>query len=380
MSNRLQVNGVLVSILEGLGDSCLLIDDVGKVIYANQKTSLLFPFAKSLRHLKLMDLLPDARILSLVDQARETGKTLECDFLVQLAGERRMEDRYLAVNIAPIQLGKSTRHYLRMLIRDETERHATEQVRKDFVANASHELRTPLSIINGYLENLVDGVVEDPQQMRKCLLTMRKHGERIARIIEDMLTLSKFESAQNDHGLLQLRRSKFNCSECVEDVLERLQPMIDVKQAKVTVEIAEDADQIAGDRFYWDQIFFNLVENALKENAEGVVIRVCGLRYGQQVILQVKDNGVGIPREDLPFVFKRFYRVAKHHSQQIKGTGLGLSIVRRAIESHGGTISVDSIPGIETSFNIELPDLEALTQAEYPNENQPVISSQPVMG
>ena len=117
------------------------------------------------------------------------------------------------------------------------------------------------------------------------------------------------------------------------------------------------ADQIRGDRFYWDQILFNLIENALKENKPGnLVISVTMERDGAASVIRIADNGIGIPRADLPFIFKLFYRVAKHHSQKIKGTGLGLSIVRRAVEAHGGTIGVDSTLGLETVFTIRLPD------------------------
>ena len=364
MKSRLQINDALISILEGLSDACLLLDDAGQIIFANGKTRGIFPLPESLKNLPLIKVIKEPRILAMVQAAQSRPEGMEREFLVQIARDRRVEDRFLAVNAAPIELGKNNPPYTRVLIRDQTERHATDQVRKDFVANASHELRTPLSIINGYLENLVDGVVDDPVQVRKCLQTMRKHGERIARIVEDMLTLSKFETAHDEVGPHQLRRAKFSCTECAGDVLERLHPFIESKEAEVTMEIAPEADTIAGDRFYWDQIFFNLVENALKENAPGVVIHICGRRDGQQILLQIKDNGVGIPREDLPFIFKRFYRVAKHHSQQIKGTGLGLSIVRRAVESHGGSISVDSSPGIETSFNILLPDVELLPEVD----------------
>lgn len=356
MKAQVQVNGVIVSILEGLGDACLLLDDAGRIIFANEKTRALFTLRRVIRNIRLTEIINDARILALVHEVEESGEPTEREFLVKLKRGRRMEERYLAVNVAPIRLDKSNQPYLRILLRDQTERHATDQVRKDFVANASHELRTPLSIINGYLENLVDGVIDDDAMVRKCLLTMRKHGERIARIVEDMLTLSKFESEVDEVGARSLRQTKFSCRECVYDVLERLQPLIESKMAVVKVEIDSAADALAGDRFYWDQIFFNLIENALKENAPGISITLLGQRDGDKITLTVSDNGVGIPAEDIPFVFKRFYRVAKHHSQQVKGTGLGLSIVRRAVEAHGGSISVHSIPGQITSFIIVMPD------------------------
>ena len=263
--------------------------------------------------------------------------------------------------------GQDGPNHLRVVIRDETDRHETEQIRKDFVANASHELRTPLSIINGYLENLLDGVIDDPVMTTKSLQTMRKHGERIARIVEDMLTLSKFESA-SEGGVAALRQASFSCRECLEDVVDRLGPMIEEKRARVEFMFpAEGEDLIEADRFYWDQIFFNLIENALKENrSDGkLVLTLSFMRTQGEAVIRIRDNGVGIPRADLPFIFKRFYRVAKHHSQTIKGTGLGLSIVRRAVESHGGSIAVDSTLGVETAFTIRLPDLTGAARAAW---------------
>ena len=353
------MNGVIASILEGLGDACLLLDDAMRVVYANHQAKETFNMPQQSRHLRLVDVIPEPMVIALVQKAQSSGKTLEREFLVPVTAGAGTEERYLSINVSPIQLRKAGPPYLRMLLRDQTERHATEQVRKDFVANASHELRTPLSIINGYLENLEDGLVDDAEQMRRCLQTMRKHGERIARIVEDMLTLSKFESATDGSAPENLRGQNFSVRECTQDVLERLQPMLESKQANILVTIAPDAEIIAADRFYWDQILFNLIENALKENEPGIHVEISSKREGTTVIIAVSDNGIGIPQEDLPFVFKRFYRVAKHHSSAVKGTGLGLSIVRRAVEAHGGTITVQSTLDHGATFIIRLPDAEA---------------------
>ena len=148
----------------------------------------------------------------------------------------------------------------------------------------------------------------------------------------------------------------------MEDVVDRLGPLIEEKKARVELSFpGAGADMLDGDRFYWDQIFFNLIENALKENqADGKLVLSAGMTREprtREAVIRIRDNGVGIPRADLPFIFKRFYRVAKHHSQKIKGTGLGLSIVRRAVEAHGGAISVDSTLGVETVFTIRLPEM-----------------------
>ncbi len=361
-----QRNDVLESVLEGLGDSCLLVNDKQEIVFANHETHDLFRTSATLNGRPLAELVQNQPMLAFISRVAQGKRWQEEEFRFGLLREGGLEERYLVVSAAPVRLfGQDGPDHLRVVIRDETDRHETEQIRKDFVANASHELRTPLSIINGYLENLLDGVIDDPAMTVKSLQTMQKHGERIARIVEDMLTLSKFESA-SEGGPASLRQSSFSCRECLEDVVDRLGPKIEEKKARVEFHFPSDgSDVIAADRFYWDQIFFNLIENALKENqSDGKLVLTLGFtRTATGAIMRIQDNGVGIPRADLPFIFKRFYRVAKHHSQTIKGTGLGLSIVRRAIESHGGTISVDSTLGVETIFTIRLPDL---TESEQP--------------
>lgn len=350
---------LLESIFAGIGDACLLVNPEGEVLFANEGASELFGLSLSLQGRRLSQIIPDERVTHFVARTFEGGAgALEDQFIVTVHPRGRKEERYLVVNAAQVHTNEGEPRQVRVVFRDETRQQETETIRRDFVANASHELRTPLSIINGYLENLLDGVIDDPAMSRKSLLTMQKHGERLARLVEDMLTISKLESA-GDHTPAALRQQTFSCRECVESVLERLLPMFEQKKARQVLDMPPESD-LAGDRFYWDQIFFNLIENALKENADDgrLVITVQMERQAGVAVIRVRDNGVGIPHEHLPFVFKRFYRVAKDHSQQkIKGTGLGLSIVKRAVEAHGGQIMVESSPGFRTEFQITLPDL-----------------------
>jgi signal transduction histidine kinase len=226
-----------------------------------------------------------------------------------------------------------------------------EQIRKDFVANASHELRTPLTLINGYVETLQSGVLKDQTSIQRCYEVMEKHGKRIVRIIEDMLTISRLES-----GNSALNIETFTARSCVQDALDQLSPLLQERGASIELDLPADGGQMRGDRFYWDQVFTNLIENSLKENPNpGLIIKISGKWFTDHCLLSVSDNGIGIAAHDLPFVFKRFYRGHKHHSPQIKGTGLGLSIVRRAIEAHGGTIDLTSTPGVETTFSMRVP-------------------------
>jgi len=235
-----------------------------------------------------------------------------------------------------------------------TDEQQLEQVRKDFVANASHELRSPLAIINGYLENLLDDdMILNPETARRFLIIMRTHVERISRIVEDMLVISRLESGEAN----AIKIEPFLFHSCIKDILERLESDIRKQHAKMIVTMPDPGLVMHGDRFYWTQVLFNLVENALKQNPQGGLRVEIGCEpVDENIRIWVADNGVGIPSDDLPHIFLRFFRVEKHHSQQeIKGTGLGLSIVKRAVEAHGGTIDVVSDPGRETRFIITVP-------------------------
>jgi signal transduction histidine kinase len=238
-----------------------------------------------------------------------------------------------------------------MLFHDVTDNIVTERIRRDFIRNASHELRTPLSLILGYIETLKSGIVRGAQALDRSLDVMDKHGRRMARLIEDMLTLSRFEGDDP-----QFVRERFLVHSCVADVLEHLSPLIASRKALVSNHLPAHDGFIVGDRYYWDQIFTNLIENAVKGNSEpGLRVAISGKWADGQCSLIVRDNGVGIPPEDVPFVFKRFYRCARARAENGRGTGLGLSIVKRAVEAHGGTVSLTSTPGRCTSFIITVP-------------------------
>lgn len=262
------------------------------------------------------------------------------------------KDSHWEIEICPLSL-LSKNSEIQLMMRDITASVHSDQVRQDFVANASHELRTPLSVISGYLEHLTEeGGLDQREPAQKMLGTMDRHVVRINRIVDDMLLISKLES----DDFVPLNLAPFCIATCVRDVIERLELVIKKQKSTIEMEVAEF--QLIGDQFYWTQILFNLVENALKQNPSiPLQIRIhAELDRDDNFKIHIADNGIGIPATDLPFIFKRFYRVEKHHSQtQVKGTGLGLSIVKRAVEAHGGTITATSTPGIETIFTIAIP-------------------------
>lgn len=345
-------------LLDALAEAFFLVDSEHNIRFANKAARALFR-GRELVGTSVREAFLDERLAAALQRCLATNEPVQTRVVLpqqaSLLGDSETRGfNAWVIDAAPLTGIPNKDLLTRVVIRDVTSEHQLEQVRKDFVANASHELRTPLAIINGYIENLIDDdLVDDPGITRRFLSIMRKHADRLSRIVEDMLMISRLESGEAS----SLKLEPFLLHSCITDVLERLESMIQNQEATVRVNMPDRTLQINGDRFYWTQVLFNLTENALKQNPRkglhleiGCVAEVDGLR------LWVADDGVGIPSADLPFIFRRFYRVEKHHSQSdIKGTGLGLSIVKRAVEAHGGTIGVTSTPGEDTRFMIHLP-------------------------
>ena len=345
-------------LLDALGDAFVLVDAEANIRFANEAARALFGHRELLNR-PVREAFLDPRLADALLRCLETGEPVQSRVVLpqQTSPRGDLETRGLnawIIDAAQLTTPSGGPPTTRVIIRDVTTEHQIEQVRKDFVANASHELRTPLAIINGYLENLLDDdMIEEPEMARRFLTIMRKHADRISRIVEDMLVISRLESGEVN----ALKIEPFKFRSCIKDILERLESVVRNQQAEVTVTMPDPDLVLQGDRFYWTQVLFNLVENALKQNPySGLRVEIGCERAGDSIRIWVADNGVGIPSADLPHIFRRFFRVEKHHSQQeIKGTGLGLSIVKRAIEAHRGTIGVTSVPGSETKFLITVP-------------------------
>lgn len=345
-------------LLDALGDAFLIVDSEANIRFANSAARDLFR-GRVLTGRPVREAFLDPRLAEALLRCLETGEPVRSRVVLPQQTsplgdlETRGNNAWI-IDAAQLSDAPGGNSNTRVVIRDVTSEHQLDQIRKDFVANASHELRTPLAIINGYLENLLeDGMIEEPEMARRFLSVMKKHTERISRIVEDMLVISRLESGEAS----AIKIEPFKLRSCVKDVLERLESVVQSQKAIVTVNLHDENFTLQGDRFYWTQVLFNLIENALKQNPyKDLKVDVGSEETDQLIRIWVSDNGVGIPSADLPHIFRRFYRVEKHHSQlEIKGTGLGLSIVKRAIEAHHGTISVTSTPGRETKFLMTIP-------------------------
>ncbi len=356
---------IFESLLNEIRQGVAIVDDQMRIKFVNRTLAHLFHKPSIHRGRTLIEELQDHQVTSIVNAALTDQKRHVREVEMSSAGNSNGRGtRNFLIEAAPLPAKAERGAWL--MVHDITEQVMADQVRKDFVANASHELRTPLTLIHGYIETLKSGVLKDETALQRCYDVMDKHGRRIVRIIEDMLTISRLE---NGHSALNVE--PFTLRACVQDAMDHLSAMLEGRDTRIDLDFPADGGHMQGDRFYWDQVFTNLIENAIKENPNpGLVIRVSGKWYADHCLLRVSDNGIGIAAHDLPFVFKRFYRGHKHHSPQIKGTGLGLSIVRRAIDAHGGTIELSSTPGIETTFTMRLPlKMEKAVSMDEQEEN-----------
>jgi len=330
--------------LEALGVPFLLLRPSGRVVMANRPAGELLGVDVACGP-NLLKILPAGELRSVIAELLEARQAETRPLTLQQNGK---EMRYV---ITATPLGNADRH-MGVVFHDVTEEYRTQVIRRDFVANASHELRTPLTILRGYLETLSENPedAQDTAYRTRALQVMNKHLQRIMHLVEGMLTVSRLENASSP----QLKQELFDFEELVNDVVLQLESMVQSRLATVKVNICPSPFPLHGDRFYWSQIIFNLVENALKVNtAPGLMMEITAQKSPDgEVCITVQDNGIGIEAEDLPYIFNRFYRADK--TGQVKGTGLGLSIVRHAVEAHNGKITVTSTPGERTQFCILL--------------------------
>ncbi len=335
--------------LEALGVPFLLLRTSGRLVMANHAAGLLLGIDVT-RNTNLLRILEDSPVRRFLEQATRAQKPLQDTVKVTLRGEE------LSWRCIATPLGNDDRH-IGIVFHNITEELRTMVIRRDFVANASHELRTPLTIIRGYVETLLEepDSAADPALRTRALQLMKKHADRIIRLVEDMLALSRLEDEEKGY----LKQEDFDLASVVDNVRLRLESVLQQQQAELVLHFTPSPFLLHGDRFYWSQILFNLMENALKNNpAPGLRLTISATREadgGTRIV--VEDNGIGIPPEAMPFIFNRFFRADS--TGKVRGTGLGLSIVRHAVEVHGGTIHAESLPGKKTSFSISLPPTPA---------------------
>jgi two-component system, OmpR family, phosphate regulon sensor histidine kinase PhoR len=337
---RNQIVGLLDAMVEGV----LLTDGTGRILLANRAFERIFRTRGPLQGLKPLEA---ARVPALQEavEAALFGKAASTREIV-LAGP---EERVLSASLVSLIENGSVVGSV-VVFHDVTDLKKLEKVRREFVANVSHELRTPLTAIRGYAETLSDPGALDSGRVSEFAQVIHRHARRLQALIEDLLDLSSIEQGQSrlDLGAIPLQ-------ETVSQVETMVRPLVAGKHQSLRVSVPSSLPRIRADRDRLAQVLINLLDNAVKFTPEGGSIFVQADVDQGRIALDVRDTGIGIPPEDLPRIFERFYRVDRSRDRREGGTGLGLAIAKHLTLAMGGTIDVQSSPGSGTSFRLTFP-------------------------
>jgi two-component system phosphate regulon sensor histidine kinase PhoR len=326
----------LRAMLSGMAVGVIATDRSQHVLLVNRTAASLFDLA-DVSGRPLLEVLREERILKAAAQVLATGETVD----VQLGPLR---GRTIHVSVCPWPEG------IVLVAHDITEAVRYQELRTEFVANVSHELRTPLTMIQGFVETLHDGALSDPVKGPEYLAILEKHVGQLSNLVRDLLDLSRIESRP---GLP--RTVPVDVRDVARRVADLAGPAARKKSQSISLELPSTLPAVPGDPDYLERALFNLVDNAIKYSPDGGRIRVTAAAEDESVVVEIIDNGIGIPPEDQPRVFERFYRVDKSRSRDMGGTGLGLSIVKHVVQAHGGSVDLVSSPGRGSTFRITLP-------------------------
>jgi two-component system phosphate regulon sensor histidine kinase PhoR len=338
----------LEATLGSLQEAVLIVDDRNHILLANNALQAIFPDAQNILGTRLELVLHSREFLDYVEAVR-TGAPGPLKPIEFARGGDSVWAEVTGTLVPPLDNQKD--QWALFVLHDITRQRRLEAVRKEFVANVSHELRTPLSVIKGYIETLVDAHREMPFEDRdKFLHTIQRHTERLNSLLEDLLTLSRLESINPG-----LARESTSLATLIGGILDDYRGRPAAAQHRLNISLDAAVGTALIDPLKITQIFENLLDNALKYTPPGSHIDIATKLRDKEIEVSIRDNGPGIPAEDLPHIFERFYRVDKGRSREKGGTGLGLSIVKHIVQLHGGRVWAESKPGQGSAFVFTLP-------------------------
>jgi two-component system phosphate regulon sensor histidine kinase PhoR len=338
------------SLIGGLPGPAIVLDRDGRVIAFNAAASAIAPSLRSGEPALITLRMPE--LVDAIRRAAASRSPQRVEFF-----ERVPLDRWFEAFVTPVKLasGDGRSDILLMTFNDLTPLRRVEEMRADFIANASHELRTPLAALLGFIETLQGTAKDDPVARAKFLTIMQGQATRMARLIDDLLSLSRIELNAHLHP-----NTPLDLAPIVRQVTDGLQTLARDRDVVIKVAAPPDALIVLGDRDELIRALENLVENALKYGAAGKRVDITLARSQTRVgtpeaRLAVRDYGPGIAPEHLPRLTERFYRVDVADSRAQGGTGLGLALVKHVLNRHGGRLNIESTPGAGASFTMHLP-------------------------
>ncbi len=332
------------ALFESMVEGVLLLDATGRVQMVNASLRKLFGITSEITGKTLMEAFRLHELTRLTERLRDEGTVTEFDI-----ESNALDGKSLQINAVKLPGESGERQGSMLVFHDLTRIKQLENGRREFVANVSHELRTPLSMIKGYVETLMDGALNDPTVSVKFLQIIDKHTDRLTFLIEDLLTISRLESGQENMNFHPMKLHEV-VDRVVDDLAQR------AGGRGVTISSTVDLElTVLADAARLQQVFFNLIENAIKYGGRDGGVRIAVAMGGDGLVdVSVADDGPGIPPEAAERIFERFFRVDKARSREQGGTGLGLAIVKHIVQAHGGEVWVDSGVGTGSRFHFTL--------------------------
>lgn len=338
----------LRAILAGMVEGVVAVDAQDRIVFCNRAARRLFgrdesdPVGRELWAWARV-----AGLEELLEEARGRGHSATRELVVR----RGLEELQLQAHATPFAEGE--KDGVVVVLHDMTELRKLEGMRSDFVANVSHELKTPLTSIRGFVETLLDGALHDPPHNERFLQKIATHVERLTHLVTDLLSLARIESQVEGVPVRNI-----DWWPILEQAKRTLEPAAGGRDLEIEILTPGARGRVRGDEESMRQVVDNLLDNAIKYSPDGGRIELEIGERDHSVVLSVRDEGLGIPKEDLERVFERFYRVDKARSREMGGTGLGLAIVKHLVLAMGGDVRVSSVLGQGTCFEVLLPSAD----------------------
>ncbi|MGI6237496.1 MAG: sensor histidine kinase [Candidatus Excrementavichristensenella sp.] len=353
-------NHALSAVLNRMQNGILAVDQDMNVLLVTPMGRKLLGITGSCEGLPVEDINISVQLTDVLEQGMRQEGVYTSELRVRYDDGR--EPRDMRLYISPMRDSNAVTGAV-ALVEDITQMRKLEQVRNEFAANVSHEMKTPLTSIKGFVETLQEGAVDDPEMARKFLRIIMLEADRLTRLINDILTVSKLESGKHDAPNERIR-----LDELTQDVSDMLTILASQKEVEIRYKRPAEPVVIMGNLDRVEQMLINLIENAIKYNRQGGTVTASIFTGADTVALSISDTGVGIPEEHIPRLFERFYRADKGRSRSMGGTGLGLSIVKHIVKSLNGTIEVHSKLGEGTEFLVTMPKVAPME--DTPAEEQ----------
>jgi len=345
----------LAGILETMAEGVLLTDRTGRIVLANGSLRMMVASSGQLVGKAPIEAIRNNELAEMIESVQRTESPAIGE--VDLIG---ILPRRVLVRAAPLTVSGEG---VVVVLSDVTELRRLETLRRDFVANVSHELRTPIAAIRAAAETLEGGAMDDPHAARDFIGMIARHAERLHQLVEDLLELSRIEAQK-----LDLQATPIDARELIDHMIG-LYALAAARREVRLIGGGCPADLLLStDRRALEQVLSNLIDNAIKYASRGSKVTLSAVEKEGEVRIAVADTGPGIAAKHLPRLFERFYRVDRGRSRDVGGTGLGLSIVKHLTEALGGHVTVESLPGVGSTFSVHFPAKLAGSTPALPDE------------